>query len=122
MKSDLRQERVAAFKFIHNNEIEISRFPSYRKIISSPDIPERYWLVRALGSSRTPETFRLLVNFLDDPHPNVICQAFFALGKRGNKEAVMVILEKIKTSRNWYCQWYAYKALRKLGWIQQKLK
>jgi HEAT repeat protein len=52
----------------------------------------------------------------------VVTQALYALGERKNPVAVQEILRFIKASDHWYCQWYAYKALRKLGWKQIRLK
>jgi len=75
-----------------------------------------------LGVSREPETFKDLLAFLDDPHPNVVSMAFYALGQRGNRRVVNELIKRIATSDDWYNQWYAYKALRSLRWKQTKLK
>jgi len=88
----------------------------------SPHIAERYWLARALGVSRQSETYDDLIAFLDDPSPNVVSMAFYALGKRGDRRAIKEIMTRIEASDNWYNQWYAYKALRKLGWKQNRSK
>ena len=88
----------------------------------SPHVSERYWVARALGVSRKPETYRDLVTLLDDHHPNVVSMAFYALGQRGDRRAVREILSRMKISTDWYNQWYAYKALRALGWKQTKSK
>ena len=64
----------------------------------------------------------VLLYYLNDPHPNVLTMVFYALGQRGNKQAIAEIIEKIETSNNWYTQWYGYRALRSLGWKQTKLK
>jgi HEAT repeat protein len=47
--------------------------------------------------------------------------ALYSLGKLGKKEDIPIVLDIIKISRNWYVQWYAYKALRNLGWQQEIL-
>ncbi|MBW1848739.1 MAG: HEAT repeat domain-containing protein [Deltaproteobacteria bacterium] len=91
-------------------------------MLKSAHVPELYWLVKALSVSRKAETYDDLLTFLDNPHPNVVCMAFYALGRRGDKSAVKRILKTIEKSDHWYCQWYAYKALRTLGWKQIKLK
>jgi len=116
------QKRVAALKTIERNGMEVGDFQAYHSMLTSPHIPERHWLVRALGASRRSETYEDLVASLDDPHPNVVCMAFYALGQRGDKRAVKEILKRIETSDDWYNQWYAYKALRTLGWKQTKSK
>jgi len=48
--------------------------------------------------------------------------AFQALGQRGDSRAVKEILKRIESSDHWYTQWYAYKALKALGWKQARLK
>ncbi|MGD9227527.1 MAG: HEAT repeat domain-containing protein, partial [Desulfobacterales bacterium] len=114
------QKRVAALKVIDEKGLEISSFQAYPKLLASTYIPERYWFIRTLASSRSAATYRDLLNFLNDPHPNVLSMAFYALGQRGNKQAIAEIIEKIETSNNWYTQWYGYRALRSLGWKQTK--
>lgn len=121
LNSDRRQKRVAALKLIDEKKLGIKRFQAYPKLLASPYIAERYWLVRVLAGSRNPATYGDLLNYLNDPHPNVRSMAYYALGKRRNRRAIGHILNKIETSDNWYSQWYAYKALRSLGWKQTKL-
>jgi HEAT repeat protein len=55
---------------------------------------------------------------IHDPHPNVICQAFYALGEMGRRTAIGPIKQRLVELDHWYAQWYAYGALRKLGWRQ----
>jgi hypothetical protein len=119
LESERWQRRVAALKIIQKKGMEVSDFQAYQGMLASPHIPERYWLVRALGVSKQPEAYEDLLTFLDDPHPNVVCMAFYALGRRGDKRAVSEIIKRIETSDHWYNQWYAYKALRRLGWRQR---
>ncbi len=122
LTSDSCRKRVDALKFIFQRNMEIAQFPSYRKISESPCLSERYRLAKALGISRSPETYPILLNFLDDTNFNVVYNAFYSLGKRGEKDAVGEILRRIKSSDNWYVQWYAYRALKRLGWTQNKIK
>jgi hypothetical protein len=115
------RDRIAALKFIDENGLEIKQFQAYTELLKSPCIAERYWFVRTLARSRKPETYRDLLGFLNDTHPNVVSMALHGLGQRGNKEAIGAIMQVIKTSDDWYDQWYAYRALRALGWRQTKL-
>ncbi|MFO7599024.1 MAG: HEAT repeat domain-containing protein [Candidatus Desulfacyla sp.] len=112
------KERVAALKFVRQNWLDVAGLPSYRRILSSPHIPERYWLAKALSVSRSPETYEDLLRLLDDPSPSVACMAFQSLGRRGDRDAAAEILKRIQTSDHWYVQWYAYRALKELGWKQ----
>jgi hypothetical protein len=121
LASDRWQKRVAALKIIDEKGLEISSFQAYPKLLASTYIPERYWLMRTLANSRSSSTYRDILKFFDDPHPNVLTMAFYALGQRGNRQAISEIINKIETSNDWYGQWYAYKALRSLGWRQTKL-
>jgi hypothetical protein len=120
LKSEAWQVRVAALRIIEEKHMEIADFDAFGQLLSSTHVPERYWLARALGVSRRPETYRELLGFLEDPHRNVVSMAFYALGKRGNRRAIPEILKRIETSNHWYNQWRAYKALRMLGWKQSR--
>jgi hypothetical protein len=122
LESERWQKRVAALKCIEQGDMEISDFRTYRTMLESPRISERYWLVKALGASRKPETYKDLLGFLDDPHPTVVSIAFHAIGRRGDRRAVKEILARINTSHHWYNQWHAYNGLKKLGWKQTRLK
>jgi hypothetical protein len=120
LASESWQGRIAALRIIEQKGLQISSFQPYQHLLTSPHIAVRYWLVRGLGVSRRPETYRDLLAFLDDSHPNVVSMAFYGLGQRGDWRAVSEILTRIKASDHWYNQWYAYKALRALGWKQKK--
>ena len=110
--------RVAALKFIHDNGFEPARYPAYRALLKAPLVPEKYWLAKTLGQSTHGETFKDLLSLVDDSHHTVVSAAFAGLGKRNNPAAVPHILARITTSRDWYNQWNAYRALRALGWKQ----
>jgi hypothetical protein len=122
LESPRWQERVAALRVADRKGMDFCDSHAYRTLLTSPHIAERYWLARALGASRQSDTYKDLVAFLDDPHPNVVSMAFYALGRRGDRRAVREILKRIQTSDDWYSQWYGYKALRALGWKQTKSK
>jgi len=119
LQSERWQVRVAALQGIERQGLDIGAFPAYKKLLTSREIPERYWMARALGLSRQPGTYPDLMRFLDDPHPNVACMAFYALGKRGDRGVTEEIKKRVETSPHWYVQWYGYKALRTLGWKQE---
>jgi len=118
LESERWQDRVSALKIMQDKPIDVATFRTYQKMRASPHVAERCWLARALGVSRKPETYDALIAFLDDPSPNVVSMAFYALGKKGDRRAIKEIMTRIEASDNWYNQWYAYKALRSLGWKQ----
>ena len=120
LESQHWQERVAALRAAERKGMDFCDSHAYKRLLASPHIAERYWLARALGASRESDTYQDLLTFLDDPHPNVVSMAFYALGRRGDRRAVREILNRIQTSDDWYSQWYGYKALRALGWKQTK--
>jgi HEAT repeats len=122
LTSDQWETRVSALKLIDQKKLEIGDFGAYPTLIKSRHVAERYWLVRTLGSSRRTSTYRDLLSFLDDPNPGVVSMAFYALGQRRDSRAVPEILKRVETSRDWYNQWYAYRALRNLGWKQSRSK
>jgi hypothetical protein len=120
MNSDIPHSRINALKYILRNKIDIAGFPAYPSMVTSQHIPERYWLAKALGVSRTRETQKSLYRLLDDPHFNVVCMAIDSLGRRGSRGDVPRILGKMQASDNWYEQWYGYRAIRRLGWQQKE--
>ena len=120
LESEYWQERVAALRFVEQKGMEVSDSHAYERLLTSPHIAERYWLAKALGVSRQSDTYKDLLALLDDPQPNVVSMAFYALGQRGDRRAVGAILSRIQTSDDWYSQWYGYKALRALGWKQTR--
>jgi Ca2+/Na+ antiporter len=120
LTSEHLHSRLTALRSILRQKVDIGGFPAYQSMVESPYIPERYWLAKALGVSRTPETRRTLHQLLDDPHFNVVCMALDSLGRRGNRADIPLLLGKIETSDNWYEQYYAYRALRRLGWRQKE--
>jgi len=118
LRSDRWQTRVAALKMIQNKKLDIADYAEYPHLINSPIPQERYWLAKSLAYSRQPGTFEDLLKLLDDKSMNVRTMALYSLGLRKDPRAVGPILEKIETFENWYCQLYAYRALRSIGWKQ----
>ncbi len=118
ISSDHLQARITGLKYLVRNRVDISGLPGWQIMTKSRYITERYWLAKAMGASRTLETRERLYQLLDDPHFNVACMALESLGRRGNRDDIPPILTKIEGSDNWYEQWYAYRALRRLGWRQ----
>jgi hypothetical protein len=119
LAADQWTNRVAALRYIAGHNMEIAAHPGYRGLLTSPLVVERYWVARAMAGSRAEETYTRLLPLIRDPHPNVVCQAFYALGKMGRRAAVDPIKQRLVELDHWYAQWYAYGALRKLGWRQQ---
>jgi len=122
LTSDHWETRVSALNLIEQNKLDIGDFEAYPRLVKSRHVAERYWLVRTLGSSRRTNTYRDLLTFLDDPNSGVVSMAFYALGQRKDSRAVPEILKRIEASGDWYNQWYAYRALRNLGWKQSRSK
>jgi hypothetical protein len=120
LAADKWTQRVAALRYIEEHGLEIAAYPHYRQLVASPLVVERYWLARAMGKSRAYETHKQLLTMIRDPHPNVICQAFYALGQQGRRTAVTAIKQRLVELDHWYAQWYGYGALRKLGWQQTR--
>ncbi len=120
LQSDHWQTRVAALKMIQQHKIDIAGYAAYPRLLNSRIPQERYWFVRALAVSSTSKTYSDLLKFMDDGNINVRSMAFYALGLRKNPQAIKPILNHIEKSADWYCQLYAYKALRSLGWKQKR--
>lgn len=112
--------RVAALKLIITEKLDIAAYPAYRHLLESPMVVERYWLARAMAGSRHPDALADLLRLTRDPHPNVVCQAYYALGLSGNRSVVRIIESRMVQSDHWYTQWYGYRAMRRLGWHQTR--
>jgi hypothetical protein len=119
LESERWQTRVAALKVLEKNGLEVSNYGAYERMLESPYVAERYWLAKALGVSNRPATLKDLTAFLDDPHTNVVCMAYSALGKRADRSYIQEIIFRLKLSDNWYEQFYAYNALMEIGWRQK---
>ena len=120
LSSENWRERVIALRYVAERRTDISSLPGHTRMLESPHIPERYWLAKALRFSRSREAYRELLMLMHDPSFNVAYSAIQALGQRGDRRAVAEILPLLEVSDNWYVQWYAYRAIRKLGWCQGK--
>jgi hypothetical protein len=118
LTADAWPMRVAALRHIEKQGLELADYPQYKTILTSEMPVERYWLARALAVSRSASTFTDLVSLVEDRHPNVRCQVYYALGKRGYRKAIQTIKAQMFVSDHWYTQWYGYRALRRLGWHQ----
>ena len=119
LKSGDRDLRVAALKRIDDQDLPIAAYEStVLKLSKSPATAERYWTAKVLDNSDSAGTYQMLLHLLDDPHPNVVCMALYSLGNRDADQAVGEIKHVLKISDHWYVQWYAYNALKELGWIQ----
>jgi hypothetical protein len=120
LQSPRWQTRMAALRAIDERRLDVPDLQMIHRMSRSTRIPERYWLARVLALSRTPETYSSLLDLLGDSSPNVVCMALFAMGQRGDSTAIRDILTWMESSDHWYCQWYAYRALKALGWKQNK--
>lgn len=119
LQSGSRDQRIQALKLIDDEDLPVADYePAISKLAESPAAAERYWAVKILRNSNSTDTYRLLLQVLYDPHPNVVCMALYSLGKRHAERAISEIKHVLRTSDHWYVQWYAYKALKELGWIQ----
>ncbi|RJP78700.1 MAG: HEAT repeat domain-containing protein [Desulfobacteraceae bacterium] len=119
LKSEDSITRIKALRYIVDQTMDITLFPESETLAINGTIPERYWIAKALSRSRNPDSRNTLLRLLEDNHFNVVCMALHSMGKQGRKTDIPIILEKIQSSNNWYVQWYAYKALRNLGWYQK---
>jgi hypothetical protein len=119
LASSAVEERIRALRHIEMKEEPVERYEGYRLLAKSPHSAERYWLVRTLALSRSPETYGVLLSLLDDPSPVVQYSAYDALKRRAGTGTAGEIEKRIPHVMHWYSQLYAYKALRELGWVQQ---
>ena len=115
-------QRIALLRQLEKQKAEIDDYPGYRTIMAGNSVVERYYLARILAHSKKDRTYNDLLELASDPHINVICQAYYAIGQRGKPPARGFLLSRIQNSPYWYTQYYGYNALRTLGWRQTALK
>lgn len=119
LSSSERRDRIAALRFIDRNKINMVSLPDFELIGQGGDLTETYRYARALGHSRTAGAEKKLIGLLDDTRLNVVCQALYGLGIRGNRRMIPTIMDRIRNTDEWYIQWYGYRALKRLGWTQK---
>jgi hypothetical protein len=116
------QDRVSALKYLASEddaeEIANLDLGNLFHLTTSPWIAERYWLAKAAGGSPLLRSKHIALRLLEDDQPNVACMALYSLGKQGDAGVIPLIIDHIQKSSHWYVQWYAYKALKRLGWKQ----
>jgi hypothetical protein len=101
-----------------NRGIRKKKFNEIVKFKNSKEPGKRIILCKYLTSKDSPDATEVLLSLLADPHLNVSCQAAHALGKQGNPEVLLELKNIVTGSEEWYRQWYAYKAMKNLGWNQ----
>jgi hypothetical protein len=112
--------RIDALRQAYYNHRDIAAEAHRLKLVDSPHIAVRYWLARSLAYAEAPPAPAMLQTLAGDAVSIVACQALWAMGERGDPAAVPKIIARIDASPHWYIQMYAYRALRKLGWIQPR--
>lgn len=127
IRAGTRKEGIAALRFIHENRLDIADFPGYRNLLKTPDFAQRYWLVRNLGNSRDPEAASAISRFLASESAYIVCKAIAATadrlenkGEDVRQAGLQSVLDKMRSTDNWYVQFYAFRAAGRLGWIPEK--
>jgi len=111
-------QKVAALRYAATHDIDPLLFVEPRQMVAESNPAARYWYVKGLAHSRRADITSLILPFLEDRHPNVVCMALQALGRRGDRRAREAVLKRFSLSSHWYEQWYGYRALRDLGFRQ----
>jgi hypothetical protein len=121
LQSGIWQERVAALRYMSDKSLSNDQVAEdYQNWLASSNVAERYWYARTLGANKNPAAGKALLTALDDPSTNVVCMAYYSLGRRGDASVIVEIKNRMKNTSKWYKQLYAYQALRALGWQQAK--
>ncbi|MBI9074787.1 MAG: HEAT repeat domain-containing protein [Desulfatibacillum sp.] len=118
LHSSSDRERLSGLRLAVNGGLDIRQDPVYQSLLNSPRMIEKYWLAKTLAANQDPEGFKDLLRLLNDPSPNVQCQALWALGRRPQNRPEEYIRELARTSDHIYVQLYAFNALKRLGWRQ----
>ncbi len=110
------EEQRRALESVLRYKLDITRFIGYRSILESPVLYHRYLITRALAFSRSPAARNDIRILLEDPEMFIVYNAFDTVGRLGYRNMIPYILDRIRASDQWYVQWYAYRALKRLGW------
>ena len=119
LESSSPKERLAGLRNFAHSGLNIREHPLYEALLHSSKVAERYWLAKALAHNQDRGSLRDLLALLEDPSPNVRCQAIWALGGRPWDRPEGYIEDVVRNSDHYYVQIYAYNALRRLGWKQK---
>ena len=115
LQSDNPERQARALRSLCVRGGDVSAFPTLRE---SPSPAVRYWFARCLEKSPSAEAAALPLDLMEDSQVTVATTAMEVLARRKDRAAIPAILDKLTGSRHWYVQWYAYRALRRLGWCQ----
>lgn len=120
LASDSSVTRIAALRQAAWQGQDIAALAQRQAIHKSPSIAERYWLARSLAYTKDPAAGSLLAELARDTAPIVVCQALWAMGERNDRAVIPQLVDRVATDPHWYIQMYAYRALRRLGWVQPR--
>jgi len=115
-KLDSRQ----AVALLKSNHFPIKRknYQLALKWLNQTDQPVlKYWLIRYLSDSKFAINKDIFYKHLSDSNVNVVCQALYALGRYRDQELILPIINFMKDCSHWYIQMYAYRSLKRLGWL-----
>lgn len=118
LENGRRNEQLAALEALARQRVDLTTVPIYMNLLKSPDMAIRSKIAQALGYHRHDQSREGVGHLLKDPNLNVRCMALQSLGRLGDPGDIQLLLETIRESGHWYVQYYAYKALRRLGWVQ----
>ncbi len=118
LQNGRRIEKLAALEVLSSQRIDITKIPFYPDLLNSVDVAVRYKVAQSLGYHHSSQSREGVERLLKDLNPNVRCMALQSLGRMGDPDDIQLILKTIRESDHWYVQYYAYKALRRLGWLQ----
>ncbi len=112
--------RVAALRLSFAERRDVTDAALKHDLVNSTSVAERYWLARCLAHAASLEAHAMLLTLIDDPTPIVACQALWAVGQGNDPAMIPKLIDRVNTSSHWYVQMYAYRALRRLGWVQPR--
>ncbi len=112
--------RIAALRRAFADQRDVTEAALKHDLVNSVSVAERYWLARCLAHAASPQARAMQLTLLDDPTPIVACQALWAVGQGKDAAMIPILVDRVNDSPHWYVQMYAYRALRRLGWVQPR--
>jgi hypothetical protein len=112
--------RIVALRKAFAEGRDVTEAALENDLVNSTSVAQRYWLARCLTHAASRQAQSMRLTLLDDPTPIVACQAIWAIGRGNDPAMIPKLIDRLNTSSHWYVQMYAYRALRRLGWVQPR--
>ena len=125
LQSEEPADRIRALRLMQKNRFAFPQSDTAKIHLASPLAAERYWTLAALSQHPGRQSLDQALPHLADPQINVACKAVQAVASSPRNPAqrqvaITEIRKVLQASDHWYLQWYAMRALRRLGPVEKR--